>query len=65
MWRSHVRVLTFEGAAAEDDVPCPCLPQGDPFSPAALGLVLAPVLRKIAHEQGDAQKQLTYIDDRT
>eukprot|EP00969_Alexandrium_andersonii_P299909 13257827-Alexandrium_andersonii.AAC.1 len=40
MWRTRVRVLTFEGVAAEEDGPCSCLPQGDPFSPAALGLVL-------------------------
>eukprot|EP00969_Alexandrium_andersonii_P277746 12277339-Alexandrium_andersonii.AAC.1 len=55
-WRSHSRILTFEGVAA-DQLPLP--PAG-----RALGLVCAPVLHKLAHDLGEAQKQPTYIDDR-
>eukprot|EP00969_Alexandrium_andersonii_P117381 5192695-Alexandrium_andersonii.AAC.1 len=40
-------------------------PPGDPFSPLALSVVLAPSLRAIDEAVGDRGLQVSYLDDRS
>ena len=64
MWQNHVRWCTFGQQVHEEPITKVWgLPQGDPWSPAALAVVLAGPVRKIASTTNIFQ--VTYLDDRT
>ena len=64
-WCSHKRWLSFAGATAKEPLlHAEGLPQGDPFAPICLSLLLALPARHVASVANDS-KTLLYIDDRT
>ena len=64
MWKDHVRWCTFGKCTAPEPIKQVLgLPQGDPWSPIGLALVLAGPVRKLAAET--SLFQVTFLDDRT
>ena len=64
-WGNQKRWLTFAGTCAEHPiVNCLALPQGDPFSPIAMSLLLTLAKRRQERLVPDS-KALLYLDDRT
>ena len=65
MWASQKRWFSFGHCIAKNPLTNICaLPQGDPWAPCAMALMLAPAIRKISEEIPDVF-QVTYMDDRT
>eukprot|EP00969_Alexandrium_andersonii_P012355 538597-Alexandrium_andersonii.AAC.1 len=66
MWQSQKRHLSFDGlVTGAPPVQAGCLPQGDPWSPALLCFILAPVLQRLQSTFGLSASLCTYVDDRT
>ena len=65
MWASQVRWYTYGGHVHENPLAnCLALPQGDPWAPVALGVLLAGPHRAVQARLPTA-KQVLYMDDRS
>eukprot|EP00975_Prorocentrum_lima_P056836 11924498-Prorocentrum_lima.AAC.1 len=66
MWTRQQRYFSLEGMLHADPVHTFSLPQGCPWSPAALQITLAlPVRRLRRASEATALRQVVYLDDRT
>jgi aryl carrier-like protein len=65
-WRQQRRWAAFGGEVAHETIGnCAVLPQGDPWSPWAMSLLVGLMVGVVARRTGDRLLQFQFLDDRT